>query len=106
MSVTVEAAGGVDARLQADVDPAEVGPNDIHLYFYDGAGQEPLVVDAVEITAAVGEIPPRRLDVTPVTPSHVSALDASLSSPGTWTIQVTAASAGQVANFTLEVPLR
>jgi copper transport protein len=106
VSVTVEAAEGVDASLRADVDPAEVGANDIHLYFYDGAGREPLVVDAVEITAAVGDIPPRRLDVTPVTPSHVSALDASLGSPGTWTIQVTAASAGQVADFTLEVSLR
>ena len=105
ISLTVEAADGVDASLQADIDPAEVGPNDIHLYFYDGSGQ-PLTVDAVEITAAVGDIPPRRLDVTPVTPTHVSALDASLSSPGTWTLEVTAASAGQVATFTLEVPLR
>ena len=106
ISLTVAAADGVDASVQADVDPAAAGPNDIHLYFYDGDGQAPLTVDAVEITAAVGDIPPRRLDVTPVTPTHVSALDASLSSPGTWTIQVTAASAGQVATFTLEVPLR
>lgn len=105
ISLTVAADDGVDASVRADVDPAAVGPNDIHLYFYDGAGQAPLTVDAVEITAAVGDIPPRRLDVTPVTPTHVSALDASLSSPGTWTIQVTAASAGEVATFTLEVPL-
>jgi copper transport protein len=106
ISLTVEAAEEVDARLQADVVPAEVGPNDIHLYFFAGDGTTPLAVDAVEITAAVGDIPPRRLDVTPVTPSHVSALDASLGTPGTWTIQVTASSAGRLATFTLEVPLR
>ena len=100
------AAADAEATVQAVVDPAEVGVNDIHLYFYDESGTEPFPVDAVEVTAAVGDIPARRLTVTPFTPSHVSLLDASLSSPGTWVLQVTAVEAGLPATFTLEVPLR
>ena len=100
------AAADADATVELQVDPAEVGVNDLHLYFYDETGTAPLTVDAVEITAATGDLPPRRLTVTPLTPSHVSALDAPLSSPGTWTIQVVAIAAGLPATFTLEVPLR
>ena len=99
-------AQDADATVELQVDPAEVGVNDLHLYFYDESGTAPLTVDAVEVTAATGDLPPRRLTVTPISPSHVSALDASLSSPGTWTIQVVAIAAGLPATFTLEVPLR
>lgn len=94
-----------DAVLQASVEPARTGSNDLHLYFFDDAGQV-FPVDAVEITAATGDIPPRRLDVTPISASHVSAYGASLSSPGTWTIAVTAVSAGVPVIFTFEVPIR
>jgi copper transport protein len=106
-STTVTSDDGA-ATLEATVDPAEVGVNDVHLYFYDQSGTEPLVVTAVEVTAAVGDVPPRRLTVTPVTASHVSVLDASLSSTGRWSFTVTAVSAtsaGEPTTFTLEVPL-
>lgn len=92
--------------MQATIEPAQVGVNDIHLYFFHGPGTEPEAVDAVEVTAATGTIPPRRLTVTPITPSHVSAYGASLSSPGTWKIAVTAVRAGTPTTFNLEVPIR
>jgi copper transport protein len=106
VDVTVTSEDGA-ATLQATVDPAEAGPNDLHLYFSDGAGAE-LVVNAVEVTAAIDDIPPRRLDVTPITPSHVSVLDASLTTPGLWALEVVAvtATATEATTFTLEVPIR
>jgi hypothetical protein len=98
----VEADGG--EVLSATVDPAEAGSNDIHLYFRDAAGGQ-LGVDAVQVTAATTDVPARRLQVTPVTPDHVTVAGASLPSPGTWTIEVTAVQSGEPLVFTFEVPI-
>jgi copper transport protein len=99
---TVEAEGG--EVLSATVDPADAGPNDIHLYF-TGASGEPLAVDAVQVTAGTTDVPPRRLQVTPVTTNHVTVAGASLPAPGSWTVEVTAVQAGQPVVFTFEVPI-
>lgn len=67
----------------------------------------PATVDAVEIEATTGGLPPRRLEVTPITPTHVSALAASLTTPGTWALDVRAVHGGtNTTEFTLEVPIR
>lgn len=95
-----------DLTVQATVDPAATGPNDIHLYFFDDAGTGPEPVDAVEVAAATGDIPARRLAVTPITANHVSVYGASLASPGTWTLEVTAVRAGTPTTLTIEVPIR
>ena len=58
------------------------------MYFFDEAGVASYEIDAVEVTAAIGDIPPRRLKVTPVSPTHQSAYGASLPRPGEWTIRV------------------
>jgi copper transport protein len=103
----VEATATVDgSTLQVVVEPARAGSNDVHLYFFDGAGTTPLAVDAVEATVATGDLPPRRLDITPVTSSHVSAYGAVLASPGTWTLEVTAVRVGVPTTYTFEVPIR
>ena len=99
---TVEAEGG--EVLSATVDPAEAGTNDIHLYFA-GATGDPLAVDAVQVTAGTTDVPARRLQVTPVSTNHVTVAGASLPSPGTWTVEVTAVQAGQPLIFTFEVPI-
>jgi copper transport protein len=99
---TVEAEAG--EVLSATVDPAEAGPNDIHLYFTSASG-EPLAVDAVQVTAGTTDVPPRRLQVTPVSTNHVTVAGASLPSPGTWTVEVTAVQTGQPLVFTFEVPI-
>ena len=95
-----------DATVQLTVSPARVGTNDLHLYFYATGTGEVLAVDAVEIAASTADLPPRRLDVTPITASHVSALGASLTAPGSWTIDVTLVRAGTPAAVTFEVPVR
>jgi copper transport protein len=94
-----------DLRLQIDVQPATVGPNDMHLYFFDPSGTA-VTIDAVEITVAFADVPARMVEVTPVTPSHVSAYGASLGQPGTWTVTVTAVRAGQPTVLNVEVPIR
>ncbi len=99
---TVEAEAG--QVLSATVDPAVAGANDIHLYFSDASGQ-PLAVDAVQVTAGTTDVPPRRLQVTPISTNHVTVAGASLPSPGTWTVEVTAVQAGQPLVFTFEVPI-
>jgi copper transport protein len=91
--------------LDATVDPATAGPNDIHLYFFAGSGSEPLAVDAVEVAASTSGVPARRLQVTPITTNHVTVAGASLPSSGTWTIEVTAVQAGEPLTFTFEVPI-
>ena len=95
-----------DLTVQMNVDPARVGSNLIHLYFFDGSGVAAEQVDAVEVTAATSTIPPRRLAVTPVTPSHVTLYDAALTAPGTWRLEVTAVRAGTPTTVTFEVPIR
>jgi copper transport protein len=93
--------------LQAVVDPAEAGANDVHLYFYGPDGTEPADVLAVEVEATTGDLPSRGLEVTPFTTSHVSAVGASLSTPGDWDLSIVAVGAdGARATFTLEVPIR
>jgi copper transport protein len=101
------AGGGTATRgasLEATVDPAEAGSNDIHLYFVDADGA-PLAVDAVQVTAATGDVPARRLPATPITADHVTVTGASLPSRGTWTIEVTAVRVGETLIFGFEVPI-
>lgn len=103
VDTTVEADG---ATMQLTVEPARVGDNTLHIYFYDAQGLQALPVDAVEVTAAVGDVPPRRIDVIPQGRNHVSAYDATLGAPGDWTIEVTAVSDGTSRTFTATVPIR
>lgn len=103
--ISSQAVGG-GGRLDLTVSPARVGQNDIHLYFFDEAGQTLVPVDAVEMTAGTDQINPRRLDIEPVSSSHFSSYGASLTAPGTWTLTVTAVQGGQTSTYTIEVPVR
>ncbi len=94
------------ASMQITVEPARVGDNTLHIYFFDEQGLTPLPVDAVEVTAAVGDVPPRRIDVIPQGRAHVSAYGATLGAPGDWTIEVTAVSDGTTRTFAAVVPVR
>ena len=95
-----------EVMVQLTVEPARTGTNDLHLYFYDASTRAQLPVDAVEVTAETTGIPGRRIDIVPVSASHVSALRASLTTPGTWSIDVTVVRAGTPTTITFEVPIR
>ncbi len=62
--------------MQLEVEPAEVGPNDLDVY------------------------------VGPVTPDHFAAIGASLGRAGTWTVSVTTVAEGTPTTTTFEVPVR
>lgn len=97
---------GTGATLSVSIEPGDVGMNDIHLYLFEPGGGPPLDVDAVEITAGTSDIPARRLPVTAITGNHWSVYGASLTAPGTWSIDVAAVGAGSPISATFEVPLR
>jgi copper transport protein len=101
----IELSGESDGvAVDLSVLPGVVGDNGLHIYFFDGSGQ-PLDVDAVEVAVSTEDVPPRRVDVTPVTPSHVIAEGVSFPNSGVWTISVTAVRAGEATTIDLEATL-
>jgi len=80
------------ARLEVTVDPAKVGPNQLHLYLFDrrsGAAFE--ATKELRVTAALlGKgIAPITLNPHVAGPGHYVVDGASLSVAGKWTISVT-----------------
>jgi len=80
------------ARLEVTVDPAKVGPNQLHLYLFDrrsGAAFE--ATKELRVTAALlGKgIAPITLNPHVAGPGHYVVDGASLSVAGDWTIAVT-----------------
>jgi copper transport protein len=94
-------AGTTRARLQ--VVPARSGPNQVHLYYTSPDGS-PAEVDASELTVATDGVEPRRIPLTPITTSHVTALDVALT-PGTWRFELTVVRRGEPERATFEVPV-
>ena len=95
-----------EVMVQLVVEPARTGTNDLHLYTFDPDTGAQLGVDAAEATAAGPGIPARRIDLVPISSSHLTSTGASLTSPGTWTIDVTVVRAGTPTTTTFEVPIR
>jgi copper transport protein len=80
------------ARLEVTVDPAKVGPNQLHLYLFDrktGAAFE--ATKELKVTAALPskQIAPISLSSHVAGPGHYVVDGASLSVAGRWTISVT-----------------
>ena len=97
--------GEVSGSIEVQIDPARAGANDLHVYFFDDRGR-PRRVDVAEVLVARPGEPARRVDVTPVTPEHVSAYGMVFPSAGTWVLTVTSLAAGQASSATLEVEIR
>jgi copper transport protein len=79
------------ARLEVTVDPARVGPNQLHLYLFDrktGAAFE--ATKELRVTAAVPakKIAPIELSAHVAGPGHYVVDGASLAVAGDWTITV------------------
>jgi copper transport protein len=78
--------------LEMDVDPARVGANQIHVYFFDSktgapykAGKE-LTVTATLPDKSIGPLP---LEVQSAGPGHYIVPNALLNAPGEWEIDLT-----------------
>jgi copper transport protein len=100
-SATAETADGSVAVV---LDPAQVGSNIFHVYFQrDGL---PVAVDAAELAIASGDTPLRRVHLTPVTPSHLSALNLLIPTKGVWKFQVTEVRNGKATTTKFEVDIK
>lgn len=94
-----------DASLLLEVEPAQAGTNQMHVYLTDTGGQ-PAPFDAIEVAASRPGIPERKLEVEQISPDHAVVYGASLPTPGTWTVAVTTVREGTPREFTYEVPVR
>jgi copper transport protein len=98
------------ARLEMTVDPARVGPNEIHVYLFDrGDGSQYDATKELTVTAELPEkrIEPIELEATKAGPGHYVMSGAPLAPEGDWTLEI----AARVSDFDefrtkLEVPVR
>ena len=80
-----------DARMEVTVDPAAVGPNEMHVYLFDrdsGAQYE-----AVEELTVSASLPEKRIDdldlqATRAGPGHYTISGASFGVAGDWTVEL------------------
>jgi copper transport protein len=98
------------ARLELTVDPARVGPNEMHVYLFDRRdGHLYEATKELTVTAELPErgIEPIELSATLAGPGHYVVSGAALGVSGEWTIQIVA----RVTDFdeyrtNLRVPVR
>jgi copper transport protein len=98
------------ARLEMTVDPARVGPNEVHVYLFDRrTGRQFDATKELTVTAALAEkrIAPIRLHAVKAGPGHYVVSGATLGIAGEWMIEI----ASRVSDFDehrvhIEVPIR
>ncbi len=98
------------ARVDLTVEPAQAGPNELHLYLFDAQdGTQYDVPSEVAVSAALPErgIEPLALDLRKAGPGHYVAGGAPLSPAGDWRLELVA----RVSEFdelrtAFEVPVR
>lgn len=75
--------------VQISVAPAGTGPNSLHVFVFDEAGQLTQPQDvSVTLTEAEQEIGPLDVELVPAGPGHYVADGMSIPTPGTWTLTV------------------
>jgi copper transport protein len=97
------------ARLELTVDPARVGPNEIHVYLFDRRdGSQYDETEELTVTAELPEkrIEPIELESRKAGPGHFVISGAPLAPEGDWTLEI----AARVSDFDefrtkLEVPI-
>lgn len=97
-------------QLEMTVDPARVGGNQVHIYFFDSkTGAQYTKGKEAKVTATLSdkEIGPLPLEVQHAGPGHYIATNALLNAPGTWTVEVTLrVSAFDEFSQAIEVPIK
>ncbi len=98
------------ARMEMTVDPARVGPNEIHVYLFDR--KDGSQYDETEELTVTAELPEKQidrieLDATKAGPGHYVVSGAALGVAGEWTIEI----AARVTEFDeyrteVQVPIR
>ena len=95
--------------LELDVDPARVGANQIHIYYFDAkTGAQYSRAKELKVTATLPskQIGPLPLSVQDAGPGHYIVPDALLNAPGEWRLDLTLrVSAFDQYEKTIEVPV-
>lgn len=95
--------------LELDVDPARVGANQIHVYYFDAkTGAQYSKAKELKVTATLPSkrIGPLPLSVQDAGPGHYVIPDALLNAPGEWKLELTLrVSAFDQYEKTVEVPV-
>jgi len=106
-SITTEVG---PTTLEMDVDPAQVGSNVMHVYFFDAKTGAPYKQGkelTVTATLPDKEIGPLPLEVQDAGPGHYVIAGALLNAPGDWDIDLTLlVSEFEQLEETVEVPVR
>lgn len=80
------------AELEVTVDPARVGPNQVHLYLFDArSGVQLTPIEELDVTATLPEksIGPLPLEAQRSGPGHYTVQGAQLGVAGDWELEVT-----------------
>jgi copper transport protein len=90
VTLPLQTAEGADGSVQVSVDPAAAGPNTLHVYLFDQAGQLTQPVDIrVTLTEPEQEIGPIDVPLVPGGPGHYVGDGMAIPGAGTWTLAVT-----------------
>jgi copper transport protein len=75
--------------VQISVDPAQPGPNVLHVYVFDEAGQltQPAGIE-VSLTEPAQELGPLDVPLLPAGPGHYTGDGMVIPGAGTWTLAV------------------
>jgi copper transport protein len=89
-TLQLEGAAGADgSSVQISVDPAQVGPNTMHVYLFDAKGT---LTQPAEIRVTIAEqqqqIGPLEVELAPAGPGHYVADGLDIPGAGTWTLVV------------------
>jgi len=89
-TLELQSASGPDgSSVQVSVDPAQVGPNTMHVYLFDSDGRltQPAEI-RVTLAEKQQEIGPLEVDLAPAGPGHYVAEGLDVPGAGTWTLVV------------------
>jgi len=89
-TLPLQGASGSSGSVQVSVDPARTGPNTLHVYLFDDAGQlvQPAGI-SVTLTESEQQIGPIAVELLPGGPGHYVADAMEIPAAGAWTLTVT-----------------
>ena len=89
VTLPLQGASGAAGSVQISVDPARPGPNVLHIYLFDDAGQltQPAGIE-VTLTEPSQQLGPIDVDLVPGGPGHYVGDGMSIPGAGTWTLAV------------------
>nr|WP_246324570.1 FixH family protein [Petropleomorpha daqingensis] len=88
-TLPLKGTSGTSGSVQVSIEPASTGPNVLHVYLFDDAGQ---LTQPAGITVTIAEpsqqLGPIDVKLQPAGPGHYSADAMDIPAAGTWTLQI------------------